>query len=92
MYAEAERPRTTTSYDQRRRTSKKNQASPGIFFDPETGQFKRGNPPHDLLVKSQQLREEVKQTTNYQRELPFAKFTSENNKDQFTHRYVYFIG
>merc|ERR1739838_850830 len=84
--ASAERPRaTSTTYD-RRRTSKKNQASPGIFFDPETGQFKRGNPPPDLVVKSQQLREEVKQTTNLQRELPFAKFTSGNNKDQYTHR------
>ena len=89
--AEAERPRP--SYDQgpafvrdQRRTSKKNQASPGIFFDPETGQFKRGNPPPDLVVKSQQLREEVKQTTNLQRELPFAKFTSGSNKDHYTHR------
>ena len=87
--------RTRSDHDRsshdRRRTSKKNQASPGIFFDPETGKFKRGNPPPDLVVKSQQIREEVKQTTNLQRELPFAKFTSENNKDHYSHRYVLFF-
>ena len=70
-----------------RRNNKKNQASPGIYFDPESGQFKRGDPPVDLLVKSQQLREEVKQSKNqgsnsaefdsgFFHHLPFAKFSS----------------
>ena len=62
-----------------RRNNKKNQASPGIYFDPETGKFKRGDPPQELLVKSQQLREEVKQSKNqgsFQQHLPFAKFSS----------------
>ena len=61
-----------------RRNNKKNQASPGIYFDPETGKFKRGDPPADLLVKSQQLREEVKQSKNQGsfQHLPFAKFST----------------
>ena len=76
-------------YDYRRNLAKTNQASPGIYFDPETGKFKRGNPPAELLVRAQQLREEVKlsqQQTRQQNQrlhpqqhedlqLPFAKFS-----------------
>lgn len=76
-----------------RRNNKKSQASPGIYFDPESGQFKRGDPPVDLLVKSQQLREEVKQSKKNQgldnnsaaggffHHLPFAKFSSIGDED-----------
>ena len=74
-----------------RRNNKKSQASPGIYFDPESGQFKRGDPPVDLLVKSQQLREEVKQSKNsdnsgFFHHLPFAKFSSIGDAEQEDNR------
>lgn len=79
-----------------RRTSKQNQASPGIYFDPQTGQFKRGNPPPDLLEKSKQLRKEVKQGLQKESlsdlthlgdyaEFPFAKYA--DNEPASSHRY-----
>lgn len=79
-----------------RRTSKQNQASPGIYFDPQTGQFKRGNPPADLLEKSKQLRKEVKQGLHDESststhfgdypEFPFAKYAASDNEPASTHR------
>lgn len=71
-----------------RRNSKKNQASPGIYFDPETGQFKRGNPPEDLLEKSKQLREEIQQEYSQKQNLPFAKF-EDDNEESSAHRYKF---
>ncbi len=64
-------------YDYRRNT-KKNQASPGVYFDPDSGQFKRGNPPADLLEKSKQMREEIKQSMP----LPFAKYDDEADNEE----------
>lgn len=43
----------------RRNLQQKNQASPGFFFDPVEGKFRRGHPPADLALKTQQLRDEL---------------------------------
>jgi hypothetical protein len=69
-------------YDFRKtETVAKNKASPGIYFDPTSGKFKRGNPPEELRLKSQILREEVKQQTSFRNlDLPFVKYT--NNAGQ----------
>ena len=66
-----------------RRNYKKNQASPGIYFDPESGNFKRGNPPADLLEKSKRLREEV--SGDLRSELPFAKFSQNDHQKESNH-------
>ena len=79
-------------YDARRNSYKKNQASPGIYFDPDSGNFKRGNPPLHLLEETKKLREEVKQSTllhsssGLRSELPFAKFSQKDHQESSNHR------
>ena len=59
-YSEAVAGPPSYRYGFRRKTEQKNQASPGFYFDPVTGKFRRGHPPADLALKNQQLREELK--------------------------------